>query len=376
MSKYLSIYAGDEAISTIKEHGLKQEIVKVVAGAAGGPKWLILSAIDRFLFSEWFAKRASCLSQNPDPLFLLGSSAGAWRFAAASQNNPKKSLKNLAESYINQTYSIKPNLDEIDDECSKILSGFIDDNGIVQILNHPYCRINFLSVRSKFMGSGSDKISVLASSISVAALANLFDRKNLAHFFTRVLFYNPSDIPPFYDLESFPMIKVGLTAQNFKKALISSGSIPLVMKGVSNILDAPSGIYRDGGMIDYHLDIPFFGAANKENSSFKNKIVLFPHYIDRVVPGWLDKQLKWRSANPQNFKKVLLIAPSRKFTDMLPGKKIPERQDFKLFKKNNRKRIEQWNIALKYSEILGDELCQLFYSKNPCNTIEPIEKIL
>lgn len=419
MSKYLSFYGGDRAIAIIKEYGLTQDIVKVVAGAAGGPKWLILGHIDRFLFGEWFTKRsaatAGSTSANPsissNPLFLAGSSAGAWRFAAASQSDPTKALERLTQSYIHQWYSIKPDLQEIDVECWKVLNGFIDDNSVNEILNHPYCRLNFFSVRSKLafsnkkdgfkkesiLNSMNENPLIISSYIMAAATANIFNRRNISHFFTRTLFHHPSDKPPFHDMDNicgkrhFPMLKVALTPASFKKALISSGSIPIVMPGVVDIPDAPPGVYRDGGTIDYHLDIPFLGYP-PNSSSFRtlshcqnldkykkdkfydeDKIVLFPHYTDRIVPGWLDKNIPWRKPDPANFRNVLLITPTRNFTDMLPGGKIPERQDFTLFKGKNRERIQRWKIALKYSEILGDELCRLFYSGKVQDIIQPVE---
>lgn len=414
MSKYLSFYGGDRAISIIREHGLTQDIVKVVAGAAGGPKWLILSHMDRFLFSEWFPKRASGrsgLQNEPAPLFLAGSSAGAWRFAAASQKEPSKSLDKLAQVYIHQWYSVKPTLEEIDIECWKVLNGFIDENAIDEILTHPYCRLNFFSVRSKG-GAVSDNPLFLTTAMVGAALSNAVNRQYLNHFFQRTLFYHPSDKPPFYRMDllngingfnrvnHFPMVKILLTSENFKQALISSGSIPLVMPGVKEIPDAPDGVYRDGGTIDYHLDIPFLGLKKEHHHNDKrerldqergraeykdhqadeteyqeDKIVLFPHYTDRIVPGWLDKKLPWRKPTPENLRNVLLIAPTSRFTEMLPGGKIPERQDFTLLKRNNKERIQRWKLALKYSEILGDELCRIINSGTVGELIQPIEKI-
>lgn len=394
MSKYLSFYGGDRAVSIIKEHGLTQDIVKVVAGAAGGPKWLILGAMDRFLFSEWFAKRISALpdktlsestvgeksdKKTPDPLFLLGSSAGAWRFAAASHKNPSKALEKFADAYINQWYSIKPDLEEIDSECQKVLNNFIDDNSVNEVLSSPYCRLNFFSVLSKGFAQNDNPL-ILASYIAAAAAANLIDRKNIRHFFTRTLFHHPSAKPPFYDIDNvggkdhFPMLKVSLTPENLKKALTSSGSIPLVMPGVTGIAQAPQGVYRDGGTIDYHLDIPFLGSSDNYDS--KDKIVLFPHYTDRIIPGWLDKKVGWRKPNYENFRNVLIITPTKQFTKMLPGGKIPDRQDFAEFKGKNRERIQRWKIAIKHSEILGDELCKTFYSGSLPDIIEPIEKII
>lgn len=36
---------------------------------------------------------------------------------------------------------------------------------------------------------------------------------------------------------------------------MASGSIAVVMEGVRNIGGVPEGIYRDGGVTDYHFDI-------------------------------------------------------------------------------------------------------------------------
>jgi len=90
----LVFLAGKKAFIRIRKEGLKPEMVKVIAGAAGGPKWLVLNHLDRVIFSSWFKMRTK-------PLFLLGSSIGAWRFAAASQNNHKKAIDRFQSGYHN-----------------------------------------------------------------------------------------------------------------------------------------------------------------------------------------------------------------------------------------------------------------------------------
>jgi len=63
MKEKLVFLAGARALEKVRDGGLNSGDVKVVAGAAGGPKWLILGQLDRFLFGEWFQGRI-------DPLFL------------------------------------------------------------------------------------------------------------------------------------------------------------------------------------------------------------------------------------------------------------------------------------------------------------------
>ena len=77
----LNIYAGSNAIKTIQEHGLKQELFTKMLGASGGPKWFTLFGLDKYLFGDFFKDRTSELN-------LIGSSAGAFRFAALSQKDP------------------------------------------------------------------------------------------------------------------------------------------------------------------------------------------------------------------------------------------------------------------------------------------------
>lgn len=42
MANMLDIYCGSNALKTIKEHGIKQELFSTMLGASGGPKWLPL----------------------------------------------------------------------------------------------------------------------------------------------------------------------------------------------------------------------------------------------------------------------------------------------------------------------------------------------
>ena len=62
-----------------------------------------------------------------------------------------------------------------------------------------------------------------------------------------------------------------------------------ILEGIANIPRAPTGIYWDGGIIDYHLHLPYHQAKG---------LVLYPHFTDRIVPGWLDKAMPWRRASP------------------------------------------------------------------------------
>ncbi|MFH1153356.1 MAG: patatin-like phospholipase family protein [Pseudomonadota bacterium] len=357
MSPYLNFYGGRQAISVINDQGLSPQSVRVVAGAAGGPKWLVLGSMDKMLFSTWFAGRSK-------PLFLLGSSAGSWRFAAAAQKNPGQALERLRQAYIEQWYSSRPSPRDITRECNRIFRRFLDPDGVAQILGNPVLRLNILAVRS--LGPvGSETRSVQAAGLVAAAMANAVKRDLLKFFFHRVLFYQSKDRPPFFGMNRFPIHHVPLSEANIQKALLASGSIPYVMEGVTGIPQAPPGVYRDGGALDYHLDIPFL-----ENDL--QGVVLFPHYTDRIIPGWLDKSLTRRLPGKANMDPVLMICPSKKFLDLLPGKKIPDRNDFQTFKGNNAERIRRWNKACGISDLLAEELYNTLDSGRLREVVRPL----
>ena len=73
----LRVLAGATAFEHLQQHGLRQQDIHLVLGASGGPKWFCLFGLDQYLFGEFFKDRST-------PLSLVGSSAGAWRFACVT----------------------------------------------------------------------------------------------------------------------------------------------------------------------------------------------------------------------------------------------------------------------------------------------------
>jgi hypothetical protein len=358
MSSNIEIFAGKKALSLIRNRGLEPDMVEVIAGAAGGPKWLILYHLDRFIFSSWITRRTR-------PLFLIGSSIGAWRFAALSQKDPLNSLQKFKDAYINQTYSTKPTPGEVTQETIRIMNTFLNDSGIDEILNHPYLRLNFMAVYCKSIVSW-DHHSILGPAILASALLNLIDRRLLKWFYKRTLFYHSKSIPPFIKMNQFPILKAPLDQKNIRDALLATGSIPLVMKGVKNISGTTTGVYRDGGIIDYHLDIDFI---NRED-----KIVLYPHFMDHVIPGWFDKRLPHRKPDPNRMASVLMVSPSKDFVSKLPLGKISDRHDFFLFKGKDKERIEYWKKVVCMGKQLAEDFHDILGSGRIRHMVQPLDR--
>ena len=51
----LSLRAGPDAIRLLQERGLRAADVDIIPGASGGPKWLAIAGLDRFLFGTFLA---------------------------------------------------------------------------------------------------------------------------------------------------------------------------------------------------------------------------------------------------------------------------------------------------------------------------------
>ena len=329
--------AGRGAYDSIRKHGYCPETIGTIAGASGGAKWLVLSQLDRVILRDVVPKLKG-------PVHLIGTSIGAWRFSCYAQADPIAAIERFEEAYIEQSYSVAPDIHEITAKSREIIEIILRENGVTDILSHPVFRTHVMTVRSRNFAVTEHR-AVLAATLIVAATLNMISRKSLAAFFERALFYDPRDLPPFYSLAGFSIQHVPLTRENLEDAVVATGSIPLVLSGVRDIAGAKKGVYRDGGIIDYHLDIPH---------SDPDRLTLFPHFFDRIVPGWFDKKLTWRKPNPEYVDRTVLISPSADFVARLPNGKIPDRTDFTSYTPQERVRI--WREVVASCEELADEL--------------------
>ena len=324
-----------------------------MAGASGGAKWLVLSKLDRVV-------AATLVPRLRAPVYLIGSSIGAWRFACYAQAEPVQAIERFEEAYLGQTYSEAPDRDEITAKSREILGYALGATGTAEILSHPLFRTNVMTVRSRHV-TASEQPAVLVPGLLAAAALNAVSRRSLGAFFERVLFYDSRDLPPFFDASGFPMSHVELTEANLEDAIVATGSIPMVLAGVRDIAGAPPGVYRDGGVIDYHLDLP---------QSEPGRLTLYLHFIDRIVPGWFDKKLSWRKPDPANVDRTILVSPSREFVARLPYAKIPDRRDFVNFEREER--VRAWRTVVDMCDELAEEFHEVLDTGKLAARLEPL----
>ena len=346
--------AGNAALQHVRSKGLEPSDITLLPGAAGGPKALGISGLDKAIFGQW-------LRGAPQPRLLIGASIGSWRFACAAQEHPAAALARFADAYTAQSESERPDLDEITSSTAALVE-VVAGGREAEIVSSPYYRLCILTARGKGWIAGEKRLR-LALGLGGAAAANVLSRKHLRHFFERVIFRDPRvSGAQLLQLSDQPTRTILLDVTNLKPALLASGAVPLLIRGVTGIDGA--GTLRDGGMIDYHLDLPFSREAG---------IAFFPHFSDRVAPGWFDKGLPWRRATAQNFDNVLLVAHSPDYVARLPYGKIPDRGDFKRFWHEPAKRIAYWRRAIAESDRLAEEFLALVHTQRIGERLRPFE---
>ena len=349
----LKVFAGVEALQHIRDHGLQPDDIQVVLGASGGPKWLALAAMDRYLLSEWFKHRT-------EPLHLLGTSAGAWRLSCFARNEPLAAHQRFLEAYVSQRYSAKPTPVEVAAECRRMLDLALGEQGISEILEHPFMRYHTLVTRCRGL-TASDTRWLQTAGWLGAIGANLLSRKGMRPWIDRVLFHHPEK-PPIDYFPHLPARHVTLTADNLRPAILATGAIPLVIAGVRNIAGAPAGTYRDGGITDYQFDLPVLP---------KTGFVLYPHYFAQAPKGgWFDKRLHWRTASREHYRRTIIVAPSWEFAATLPGGRIPDLDDFYDF--DYPQRCLRWEQALAACEALADALDRIHSQQRWAEIAEPL----
>jgi len=345
--------AGPSAFESIKQHGFAPERIGTLAGASGGAKWLVLSQLDRCILRTVVPRLVG-------PVHLIGTSIGAWRFACYAQQDPVAAIDRFEEAYIEQSYSDSPDIQEITDKSREILGLVMQDDAAHQILTNPVFRTHIMTVRCRHLAASEHKV-LLAAALGAAASFNVVSRRTLALFFERALFFDARDLPPFFDVGGFSIQKVRIRESNIEDAIVATGSIPLVLSGVRDIDGAEPGTYRDGGVIDYHLDLPHSDA---------DRLTLFPHFFDRIVPGWFDKKLTWRKPVPAHVDRTILISPSPEFVRRLPRQKIPDRTDFTAYSQHDR--VAAWRKVVAECQALADEFAEVMETDQLAARLQPL----
>jgi hypothetical protein len=386
--KALRIYAGPVARASLAAHGLQPQHVATIPGAAGGPKGLILGAMDRFLFGEW-------LPRSDQAVDLVGASIGAWRMATACLDNPVAAFERLEHDYIHQHYELAPGqkrvtADQVSETFGRSLQSFYGGR-IPEVLNHPRYRLHIVTSRGRHLLHTEHGLRTPLGYLG-AFLTNTVRRKAMGAWLERVVFSSTvadegraAALP--FATGDYRTRQVALSEGNFNPALQASCSIPFVLRAIQDIPGAPKGAYWDGGITDYHLHLNYPGAGSTQNAINSGaarthstgassqidapRLVLYPHFQKSVVPGWLDKGLKWRHRSSPFLDTMVVLAPNPDWVKTLPNSKLPDRTDFTHYGNDLDARVKAWTAATRASQQMVDEFIA-WLDKPDMNLVHPL----
>jgi hypothetical protein len=341
----LRIYAGPRARRHLEQDGLRPEHVGIIPAAAGGPKGLILGPLDRFIFGQW-------LAQSRQRVDLVGASIGAWRMATACLKEPISAFSRLERDYIAQDYELPPGRksplpEDVSARFGENLEAFYGGR-VREVLDNPRYKLHVLTSHGRHVLGREHRVGTPLGYLG-AFLSNALHRRVMGAWLERVVF-STSDALPF-GTGGYPTRRVALTETNFQPALQASCSIPFVLKAVHDIPGAPPGAYWDGGITDYHLHLDY-------DRGGAGPLVLYPHFQQAIVPGWLDKPFKRRHRSTHFLDNTIVLAPHPEWVAKLPNAKLPDRTDFTRYGTDLVARMTAWSTAASSAAQLADEFQQ------------------
>ncbi|MBX9872955.1 MAG: phospholipase, partial [Burkholderiaceae bacterium] len=238
----LSLYAGPAAREHIRRHGLSPEHIRTIPAAAGGPKGLILGAVDRYLFGQW-------LPRSQQPVDLVGASIGAWRMATACLDQPVAAFERLEHDYIHQHYELRPGQKLpparlVSEEFARNLRLFYGGR-VSEVLLHPRYRLHIVTSRGRHVLGREHGLRTPLGYLG-AFLSNSVRRRAMGAWLERVVFSTAGragqhHAPLPFATGDYRTRQLALDEANFYPALQASCSIPFVLQAVHDIPGAPPG---------------------------------------------------------------------------------------------------------------------------------------
>jgi hypothetical protein len=302
----IEFHAGRNVRAHVAREGFRLADFPTLLGAAGGPKWLVLHGIDRVL-----APRVrSAAAASGRPVDLIGSSIGAWRFAAWMQHHPEAALDRLLESYTapDPFTGTPPDFDAL---FRRYVDDLLGESGEAEILD---CAVARLHAVVAFF---PESLWPADLRLGLAALRNALGRRLQLAGSPQRLLCSTAPLPEAVGAR-WPHHAVAADGGRLRSALHATAAVPGMIRPVPGFDPARGdGVAVDGGIVDYHFDGSQNGAG----------FVLYPHFYPHLTPGWFDKPFRGRRIAAADVDDLLLICPSPAWVATLPGRKIPDRTD-------------------------------------------------
>ena len=138
----IRIKAGSKIYPIIKDGGFNFDSVSTYFGPAVGPRWLIASGFDLTLLKGGFLGCSNAVH-------LIGSSAGAFRFAAWLQPEAIESYNKLLDAYINVRYTKSDTPATALEKITGIINEYLEDDALPFALANKKYRLVIITARAR-----------------------------------------------------------------------------------------------------------------------------------------------------------------------------------------------------------------------------------
>src|SRR5699024_1004434 len=134
-----------------------------------------------YLLNDFFAQRQ-------EPLHLVGSSAGAWRFACYAHPKAAETSLAFAKAYQNICYGKDMTTAEITSHSRALLDVIYEDEASSRAAaDNPIMKLHLVAARAKHLNRTTNRMTQMMG-LTSTALANGISRRFLGSFFERVVF--------------------------------------------------------------------------------------------------------------------------------------------------------------------------------------------
>ena len=143
---------------------------------------MIASGFDLALLKGGFLGRSN-------PVNLVGSSAGAFRFAAWLQPESMECYGKLLDAYINVRYSRKDTPATVLEKITDVINEYLEDDALPFALANKKYRLTIITARARGLVA-FENIWLQKLGLATCYVFNYFSRNNIYRFADRVVFYN------------------------------------------------------------------------------------------------------------------------------------------------------------------------------------------
>lgn len=321
--------------SELKTRGL--DYFKVFFAPASGPRCFVTMGFDQ-QFAKLFASGSV-----KDTKWLVGASMGAVRISALIGTiiSGKDLTSEVKEHFTQMYYKVG----DTPASLSRMMSGLFEKCApkdlVNDIVHHPQLHLAVMvtAIAPSYRKYPDWKLKVL---FGAHFLVNIITQRLLGTLYNRLCFYSGPTPPPF--MTDCPDIQfIPLTTENFFDVMRATTCIPCVSERCTYIEGAGEGLYMDGGISDFMLNVcirdPTYSA------------LLLNDLSEKVKQSFFDRYLPYRNTPNAFFENCSIIWPSYVFINSMVPKALPCSLDWFVgrYIKNPEERMYFWRNCYNVS---------------------------